>query len=388
MVILGGDADGNLGDRAILQAMCREILALAPDARITVVSAAPERAVRDYGAAVVAPGWRGLLALCMAAARADLVICGGGGLFQDDDSLVKMPYWAVRAAAMRLLCRRVVGYALGVGPLRAGTSKLAARLAFACMQRVTVRDPEALAIAQTLTMKPVAVVPDPAILLPPADAAVAVAALRDQGVPLDGRPLIGVAVRRWFPSRPRIVPNHIAVRLPWHRERPDPDAQQLTTLLAQALDQLVQLHDAHVLFLPTYTCSHEADDRISLEIMGKMASRSCQLVTVDDPALYKAITGRLAVLLGGRMHPTILAAAMGTPVVGLAYNQKFFGFFDLIDAGNRVLDVVDFVRREHVAGLVGMLEAAIREQPRALRRVEALGARVRDFNRSLLEGLT
>jgi polysaccharide pyruvyl transferase WcaK-like protein len=85
------------------------------------------------------------------------------------------------------------------------------------------------------------------------------------------------------------------------------------------------------------------------------------------------------------MHPTILAAAVGTPVVGLAYNQKFFGFFDLIDARDRVLDVVDFVRREQVAALVGMLDAAIREQPRALSQVEALSARVRDFTQAVLE---
>ncbi|MEK0083992.1 polysaccharide pyruvyl transferase family protein [Benzoatithermus flavus] len=385
--MLGGDADGNLGDRAILQATCRQIQELAPEAAVAVVSGDGARASRDYGARAIAPGPRGFLSLCAAAARSDLVLIGGGGLFQDDDSLVKMPYWALRVALMRLFCRRVVGYALGVGPLRAGISRLAARLAFACMEQVTVRDPEALEVAQPLTGKRVGLVPDPALLLPPADPEAARDLLRRHGVPLDGRPLVGVALRRWFPAKPRIVPNKIAHRLPWRRERPpEPEAEALTAGLARALDALVREHGAFVLFLPTYTYAHEGDDRVCEAVAARMTAPAGAraMLRLDDAALYKAVAGELAVLLGGRMHPTILAAAMGTPVVGLAYNPKFMGFFELLGAADRVLDVGRFVREDRAEELSALLDGALRERSGPPReRIETLTAPIRSLNRAL-----
>jgi Polysaccharide pyruvyl transferase len=141
VLMLCGDAEHNLGDRAILQAMCQELRAVRPDIKLTVLSRDARRAGQDFGAEVLPPGWRGFARLCRAAMRSDLVLCGGGGLFQDDDSLIKMPYWGLRVALARMLARRVVGYALGVGPLRARSSRLSARLAFACMEPVSVRGP-------------------------------------------------------------------------------------------------------------------------------------------------------------------------------------------------------------------------------------------------------
>ena len=163
ILILAGDVDGNLGDHAILQASCAMLRRACPGVAITVVSDEPERSRCDFGADAVPRGLRGLPALARAAARSDLVLCGGGGLFQDDDSLVKMPYWALRVAAARLLAPRVVAYSLGVGPLEAGVSRWCARLAFACMERVTVRDERARKVAQPLAARMVDLVPDPAL---------------------------------------------------------------------------------------------------------------------------------------------------------------------------------------------------------------------------------
>src|SRR5688572_1729717 len=85
--ILAGDADGNLGDHAIVQSTCAALRSVLPGVAISVVSAEPERCRDHFGAEPIPRGLRGLPALARAAARSDLVLCGGGGLFQDDDSL-------------------------------------------------------------------------------------------------------------------------------------------------------------------------------------------------------------------------------------------------------------------------------------------------------------
>jgi polysaccharide pyruvyl transferase CsaB len=384
ILILGGDADGNLGDRAILISICRNLQSIRPDAAITVVSKHPGRARADYGEMiqVLRPGISQFIKLCKTAAKSDLVLCGGGGLIQDDDSLIKVPYWALRILLMRTLCPRIVGYALGVGPLNAGISRLFARLAFACMAQITVRDPEAQAVAQALTRKPVELVPDPALLLPEADVENESCYLQAAGVPPGHKPVIGVAPRRWFPPRPRLVPQRVTARF---RKPSFRQSARLVELLARTLDNLVRKHDAYIVFLPSYTLAHEGDDQLCRMLMDALPPGKSGLLLINSPTEYRAACGGLDVLVGGRMHPTILAAAAGTPVIGLSYNPKFEGFFELLGQRGSVLDVQSFVRDGRTEQLTALIEDALYDAGDLSTRVNDLGARIRQFNLMLMQ---
>lgn len=384
ILILAGDADGNLGDRAILYAICHELRAVTPGLRITAIS--NTRAMQDAGMDVdtIQSGIRGFARLIQAAIRADAIICGGGGLFQDDDSLIKMPYWALRVLLMRLCCRRIIGYSLGVGPLSAPTSQWSARLAFSCMRYITTRDPLAQTTAQAFTQKPVTIIPDPALLLMPEPAQKAKHWLAEHGVAVNGRPLIGVAVRRWFPPKPRLVPSRIASRF----QRPGHTlvhrSTLLCTLLANVLDQLVRESNAYILFLPTYNLSHEGDDRLCREIQHRMTLDPGKILCIDNPHLYKGVCTQLDVLLGGRMHPAIFAAAVGTPVVGLAYNPKFRGFFSMVGLNRYVMDVQEFVTQGLTDQLAGLVNDALTHKLDITADLARTSSRIRNFNRQIL----
>ena len=127
ILILAGDTDGNLGDRAIVTATCQRLRRIDPDAEISLVTSRPGRDRECLGIVPIARGLRGLPQLIQAARRSDLVICGGGGLFQDDDSLAKMPYWALRLLMLRPFSRRIAGLSIGAGPLRYRVSRMFAR---------------------------------------------------------------------------------------------------------------------------------------------------------------------------------------------------------------------------------------------------------------------
>ncbi len=383
ILILGGDADGNLGDRAILQAMCRELEAACPGVHLTVVSGQRARAERDYGAKALARGPLGLLSLCAAAAQADLLLCGGGGLFHDDDSLVKMPYWALRLALLRPFCSRIVGYSLGVGPLDAASSRLFARMAFACMERVTVRDPGAQRTAQPLVDGPVEVVPDPALLLSPAPPEEVEAWLRERRVPLDGTPLVGVAPRRFFPPRRRLVPHKIRWRV--SRNLGGEGTRRLTTLYAEVLDRVVEDHAAYVLLLPTYAREHEGDIEVSRTILDQMKHRRGQVLVIEDPALYRGVAARLELMICGRMHASIFAAAAGTPVVTLAYNPKFHGFLELIGLSDRIVEIESLVRDGSTAELHRLIEEGLAGGGRRPEPVREAARLTRSFTASLVE---
>jgi polysaccharide pyruvyl transferase WcaK-like protein len=118
-----------------------------------------------------------------------------------------------------------------------------------------------------------------------------------------------------------------------------------------------------------------------------MAETQVQLLEVDDPALYKGIASRLQLFLGGRMHPTIFAASVGTPVVGLAYNPKFDGFFGMLGLGAQVMDVVDFVSNERHTDLANLASAALRGPAVPCTTLDALVEQIRSYNRSLVGAL-
>ena len=382
ILILAGDTDGNIGDRAIVYSMCAEFKRLRPEVKISIVSGNPAFDKGYFGVDAIPRGIKGILNLLGTARKSDLIVCGGGGLFQDDDSLVKMPYWFFRIALLRLVSiqTRIIAYSLGVGPLRSPLTKCFARLAFACMDIISVRDLQAKQTAAHLTSKPIHIVPDPALLLPAAPKKAAYEILRAHDLPLGKAPLIGVAVRHWFHQNGSVIPHKYAFK---YRLRSIPGRSQcekMVALLADVLDRLAANHGAFILFLPTYNVMHEADDKICLQVMTTMKCNQKRLLRIRDPLLYKAVSGCLDVMLGGRMHPTILAASAGTNIVGLSYNQKFSGFFGLLGLCGKIIDLGDFVDGHQAPALYGLLTEAMGHNFHVRKRAGQVANVTRRFN--------
>jgi polysaccharide pyruvyl transferase WcaK-like protein len=228
------------------------------------------------------------------------------------------------------------------------------------MRHVSVRDPVARKLVQSLTDQPVHLVPDPAICLEPASREQALACLAQAGLPDDGRPLLGVAVRRWFPPKARLIPRKFARRLGLADPQDGPEGQVLVDRLAGLLDRQVERHGVRVLFLPTYCAPSEADDVLAGKVAQRMRHADAALVVpLTDARLLKACTGLCRAFLGGRMHPLILAAGMGVPLVGLGYNPKFNGFAELLGAGDRVVDVRALVEGDAESRLDELLDQAL-----------------------------
>jgi len=385
ILVLAGDSDGNLGDRAIAQSTCDELRRLNPDVKIFVMSDQGERARLTYGAT---PLRRGLLAfpvVLKAAWQSDLVLVGGGGLFQDDDSLIKMPYWGLRVACTRVFARRIQGYSIGAGPLQSRISRVFAALALACMESISVRDEGARAVLQGLTRKTIQIVPDPAILLQPAPTEAVDAVLKEAGLDNVGAPLVGITIRMWFHQMRSYVPHKYAVKyklrkIPGVRKR-----QEMVALIARALDRMVEEQGVHVVFMPTYNVSHEDDEQICREIIAEMHSDKVTLLSLNDAKLYMAVASRLTLMIGGRMHPAILSSTCGVPVVGVSYNQKFRGFFEHLGIPDNVIDINDFVEYEQIDELLSLVAKTMDDSSNVSDRIQFLQQELRRYNESVLQ---
>jgi polysaccharide pyruvyl transferase WcaK-like protein len=166
-----------------------------------------------------------------------------------------------------------------------------------------------------------------------------------------------------------------------------PESKRLVEQLAKGLGSVGRRHGAHLLFLPSYATAIEGDQQLCALVLEKSGAPG-QVEVVRDPRLYAAIVGGLDLMVGGRMHPAILAAGAGTPVVGLGYNPKFDGFFELLGQGDRVLPVETMLRSGGPGELEALVQRALDGGPASADRVEALRQALRTFNHDLTAPLT
>jgi polysaccharide pyruvyl transferase WcaK-like protein len=384
ILILGGDADCNVGDTAILAATCHSLVRTQRSAEITIVSRIRQPGEFPGLVDVIAPGPAGFLRLLASARRADRVIFGGGGLIQDDDSRAKVPYWAARLAAVRQVQPNIVGHCLGAGPLEHADSRQFARAICGMLNGISVRDEFARSWLQRCTAHPVDVVPDPAFMLPPAPRASAVQLMRSVGLAPE-RPTIGVAIRGWFHRRGGFVPRKIRTRFGFGNTGSNAAMERFLDDLAAELRLLARRLDAAILFLPSYGVSHEGDIRACRALEARLAQVTAATAVLKDPHLYKAVAGGLTLMVAARMHPLILAASLGAPIVGLGYNGKFTGLHELLGLGQCFAQLDDLHESLGTGWLQSLASAALEDRTDLRHRCALLGEKVHHCTGLLLQ---
>lgn len=306
----------NAGDEAIFAAMVAELRGAVPGIEINVASCNPVETLERYR--VKGFPFHDIPQLISAASNADLMILGGGSIFYDywgfDPStmLTKnhqgLSFYSGFALLASLLNKRLMIYAVGVGPLQSEAGKSFTRLAFEQAHTTTVRDHESKALLQSLGLDVarVQVTADPVFNLPKANRERASELLMREGGSKLARPLIGVALRNWD-----IGVNPAA----WERE------------VATALDAFIERHGGTPLFIPLHKTldSSLTDDR-------SVAERVCRLMRYGDRAIIfrdeyapQEKAGLLEdcdMVLGMRLHSVIFAVKGGVPTVALTYDPK------------------------------------------------------------------
>jgi polysaccharide pyruvyl transferase WcaK-like protein len=84
------------------------------------------------------------------------------------------------------------------------------------------------------------------------------------------------------------------------------------------------------------------------------------------------------------MHPLIFAASMGTPIVGLAYNGKFEGLFELLGLPARLIWIDEFRHPSAGARLFNMALEAVADPTDLRQRAGQLAQTTLRHTRALL----
>lgn len=138
IVIFGYFGCDNLGDETNLRELVVFLREIQPGIGITVISALPEATARKLGVESIAKyNWTKIAA---AFQRADLLIGGGGSLFQDRSSLRSLLYYAGLIFLAGWFRLDAFLYGQGIGPFRSGMGKWMAGRALSRVRVITLRD--------------------------------------------------------------------------------------------------------------------------------------------------------------------------------------------------------------------------------------------------------
>ena len=323
IVICGAYGRGNAGDDAILEAIVREMRALAPERTICVMSRRPKETRLNYRTGAVYTF--NVLSVLRRFRRAALYINGGGSLMQDVTSTRSIWYYCYTLHAAKKRGCKVMMYGCGIGPInRLGNRKMAARTIDRSVDRITLRDDNSRALLAEMgvTRPDIRVSADPTIILDPAPQEIVRLALEQSGIDPDGR-YIGFGLRNW-PGLDGALPE-----------------------IAAAAEYAYRRHGLTPVFVPIEFPS----DLTPAERVGALLSCPWHAVRTRLPIETTiGILARMQTVVGIRLHSLMFSAGQGVPVVGMSYDIKVNGFSKYI--GSRTCLQLRSVRADELCRLI------------------------------------
>lgn len=322
-ILIGGYyGGGNLGDEAILAAILQDLRNLDPSLNYSVVSWDPHLTRKEHEVGAVY--WRDIEALVEASRKADLILVGGGGLFQDHwgldpDTYLRVNHGGISTYGSLPLLAEMTGtpcmlYGVGIGPLHSEIAREHTRLAAERCRLVTVRDQSSSRLLLDTGYQPregegeVEVTADPAFGFSSANSAEEEVdgLLEDIGISPEV-PLLGVNLRYWDqPQSPEVWLPAVTGGLRAFRE----EVPELETVLIPFQISGEAIYTDDLALCQRLIGEHPED--LGIHLVAETLS----------PAACQILIGRCDLILGMRLHSLILAFNQGVPAVALPYDSK------------------------------------------------------------------
>lgn len=137
VLISGYYGFGNAGDELILESIISDLRSRSKDININVLSFNPLKTAKDYNVDSV-NRWN-FFHILKAVFKTDILISGGGGLFQDNTGIFSLYYYLAIILAAKFFRKKIFVYSAGINELNKINKKLTAYvLGFA--DKITLRE--------------------------------------------------------------------------------------------------------------------------------------------------------------------------------------------------------------------------------------------------------
>lgn len=351
ITLLGSASGRNAGDAALMAAIMNDVdRALGRRVRYEIPTPCPAYVRRHYPNDVRPVGmWPWQISLKMlgwptlrSILRTDLTLIFDAILF---DRALFNPLFNFLSTLYLLLPiarrrgKRMACYDVGIGPIHTRAGRRMLRRVLGCMDFITVRDEEALALLREngIVHPRVRLAADAALNAPASDGARVDAICQKAGLS-PGEPALGININRYLDT--------------WAspgRRSMGPEAFLKT--FAGALSRVWTALRVPLVFVTT----QHHDVPLTQALMGRLTPgiKTALVTNRDyDHADITGVLGRLNLLCGMRLHSLILASAGLTPIVGIAYQPKVTYYFNTLGMGDRVLSFHDFTQEKLAAHIL------------------------------------
>lgn len=290
----------NAGDEAILKSIIANIKKIDKDADITVLSDNIEFTKEKYN--INAVKRFNPLHILKALLKCDILISGGGTLFQDKTSTRSLIYYTSIINIAKLFGKKVMIYANGIGPLKKQSNIKRVKKSIEKSDIITLRDIEALETIKSMKVenKNIFLTTDPVFSLKPDDNTQAL--LKENNIPCD-KEFVVISARSW-------------------------DKQgEFTTIFAKACDYIIEKYDKNIIF---FALQYPHDLKSTHIIKQKMKNNS-YIIQDITPMQMMGIMQKATYVISMRLHGLIFASSVCTPVLGFSYDPKIDNLLNQID---------------------------------------------------------
>lgn len=363
LLISGFIGSENLGDEAIL----KSILANT-EFDLTSVNTLSVNPAKTRSLGIGAVPAKKPRVLAHAIRDCDVFLVGGGGILQDQTSILNFLYYMAQLYLARRYGKRTILMFVGVGPIKYRLSQFLLRRLVRVVNLAIVRDDASMQhlTAHGVARDNVVVAHDPVLNFQP-EGSLDASHYTDT-------PYIAVSLRRWFFTHP-LLPVFVtrrANRLPVVRRK----YTRLVQSIAEDLDEFLSEHPEFKVILVSF---NDREDRAVIEdVRNRIHLR--ERVECTPPGMseneYLNIARDARFVLGMRLHSLILAATVGTPLVGLRYSLKVDEFIDQMDLRDASIHVEDYDSRR----LQDAMELTLKERDERHDHVVSTVRRYRDDN--------
>ena len=306
VLISGYYGFNNTGDEAMIETM--STLLAKRDYGLIVLSSNPEKTKELYN--VDAYDRYKFWSIVKAIRKTDILVSGGGTLFQDITSKKSIWYYLGIVKLAQLLGKKVVIAYQGMGPINTKFYRWITKktLNKKSVKLIALRDKQAYEYAKEMGIKEEKMIlsSDMIFMMKPPANERSLKILKDNVHNLqEGEKLIGFSVREWK----------------------DKDR---TDLFAEVADKLVEKYNARIVFFPFHK---PKDAEISKIIMHKMKHEDKTVLIPNRylPSEILGTMGQMDINIGVRLHALVFSALMNVPTVGISYEPKIDGFLEMIN---------------------------------------------------------
>jgi polysaccharide pyruvyl transferase WcaK-like protein len=278
-----------------------------------------------------------------ALAKADTIVWGVGLDMQDDSSLARLLYLRVLFGLYRQMGKRIWCLFQGAGPVTTSLGSMLARQALNQANCFVARDPGTLSLLQRLSPTAKIHLGYDAIFLPGFEADLEPSDRPPawyQSLWVPDRPVVGLNIRQWFHFSSSLLPYEFSKKK--YLARSLPKMEQLLDTICGCVQQLRRRFQARLLLISAYQPGSVPweDDLIWLERLKARFAGDPEVMLVNETIsmpLYYQLMSRLDLMIGMRLHSSLIALRFGVPAINLSYTLKGRDIYDYLGLADNVV---------------------------------------------------